>query len=669
MRNPVPRVLLIGAGRFGHHHLCELRRLQEEGRLDLAGVVVRSEERREALQALIDVPVHAGLRESLLRDVDAVDIVTPPDTHAALVETCLPHAHVLVEKPVATSLEDARAMSRHAAQLGRVLMAGHVYRYHRAVRRLAGMVAALDERPRAIHGQMINPSDDREGRGEACLEFLHLFDIVDFLFGVAPEVCQGARRGSVERISVRYPGPMNALFEIGWAGTRRLRSLRLTYDDREIVCDLPGHLLITSFASNQFEKEFLPHGRDALRSQLEDFVSAVASGTSPVADADVGVRVLDVALRSRPSPRPQRRPRVGVIGGGIFGAAIGAELGRDCDVAIFERHGDLMTEASYVNQWRHHGGFHYPRSFDQVREIKATRGAFEAEYGEAVQRGFPAYFCTSVHGREIPAERYLAACSGNELAFTVEPPPQGVVDPDTVSLCVKVDEGVYDFDRLKAILAGRLERNPATRVHLETEVIDATITASGAKRLTLRRGNEVREEEFDYLVNASYANRNIVAKWFGFPLEPLRFHFDELLLVRLPIAPVCVSIVDGPFTSLVGTGRDGLFILSHALDSSHFAVITDDGLPPEPRPERTNRENMLEHAAAYMPILREAEVVESRYAFRAVPAFAKDFDARPTVITDHGFGCWSVLGGKILTCVSNAREIRDAILAEYAVEG
>lgn len=666
MSTPVPRVLLIGAGRFGHHHLAELIRLQDEGRLELAGVVVRSEERREVLQSLLDVRVYAGLRESLLRDIDAVDIVTPPETHAALVETCLPHAHVLVEKPVATTLDDARSMSRRAVQLGRILMAGHVYRYHRAVRRLAEMVAALDTRPRAIHGQMINPVDDRAGRGEACLEFLHLFDIVDFLFGVAPEVCHGTRSGGVERISVRYPGPMNAVFEIGWAGSLRQRSLELTYDDREIACALPEHLLVTTFAANQFEKEFLPHGLDALRSQIEDFVSAVASGSTPVVGAEVGVRVLDIALRARPRARPQHRPRVGVVGGGVFGAAVGVELGRHCDIAIFERHRDLMTEASYVNQWRHHGGFHYPRSFDQVREIKATRGAFEAEYGEAVLRGFPAYFCTSVHGREIPAERYLAACSRNELAFTVERPPPEVVDPDTVSLCLKVDEGVYDFARLKAILAARLEHNPTTRVHLETEVVDATITASGAKRLTLRRGDEQREEEFDYLVNASYANRNIVAKWLGFPVEPLRFHFDELLLVRLPIAPICVSIVDGPFTSLVGTGRDGLFILSHALDSSHFAVITDDGLPPAPRPTRTNRENMLAHAAAYMPILRQAQVIESRYAFRAVPAFAKDFDARPTVITDHGFGCWSVLGGKILTCVSNAREIRDAILADGA---
>jgi hypothetical protein len=71
-------------------------------------------------------------------------------------------------------------------------------------------------------------------------------------------------------------------------------------------------------------------------------------------------------------------------------------------------------------------------------------------------------------------------------------------------------------------------------------------------------------------------------------------------------------------------------------------------------------------SSRYMPILKDAEVVESRFATRAVNAFARDFDARPTVIRGHGFGCWSILGGKIITCVSNAREIAGVIRSEQA---
>ena len=85
-----------------------------------------------------------------------------------------------------------------------------------------------------------------------------------------------------------------------------------------------------------------------------------------------------------------------------------------------------MTEVSTLNQWRHHSGFHYPRSYDTIQEIKAAKADFEREYGEAIRRSYPSFFCTSNTGVEIPAERYLAACQGNNLNFTIEGPPSEV---------------------------------------------------------------------------------------------------------------------------------------------------------------------------------------------------------------------------------------------------
>ena len=68
----------------------------------------------------------------------------------------------------------------------------------------------------------------------------------------------------------------------------------------------------------------------------------------------------------------------------------------------------------------------------------------------------------------------------------------------------------------------------------------------------------------------------------------------------------------------------------------------------------TLRANMLRHSRRYLPILTRAADVQSVWLTRAVDAYARDYDARPTVVTEHGFGCWSVLGGKIVTTVANA---------------
>ena len=330
-------------------------------------------------------------------------------------------------------------------------------------------------------------------------------------------------------------------------------------------------------------------------------------------------------------------------------------------VTIFERHAELLTEVSFNNQFRHHSGFHYPRSYDTIAEIKATRREFEEEYEDAIVRDMASYFSTSASGIEIPAERYLAACMNNHLAFTVDRPPEGILDPSKVSLTLKTDEAVYDIPLLRRMVTERLMRNRDIGFFPRTNVVSGVLTRDGSKRLTVQGPEGTREESFDYLVNATYMNRNLVSRWFGFPVEPMRFDLYELLVLRLPIPQICVTIIDGPFTSLVGTGNEGEFLLSHIHNSVSRSVIPDDGMPPQWGEMPSNRATMLRHSARYLPILAKATDVESRFATRTVNAYARDFDARPTVITNHGFGCWSVLGGKIITCVTNAREIAHEI--------
>ena len=199
---------------------------------------------------------------------------------------------------------------------------------------------------------------------------------------------------------------------------------------------------------------------------------------------------------------------------------------------------------------------------------------------------------------------------------------------------------------------------------MQSTVISGALAGDGSKRLTVNGPAGTSVESFDYVVNATYAGRNLMAQWFGFPIEPLRFDLFEILQLRLPTPQLSVTVMDGPFTSLTGTGMDNIFLLSHIHDSVSRSVIPDDGMPPAWVGLTSNRDNMLRHSAKYFPILRQATDVQSWWMTRAVNAFARDFDARPTVITDHGFGCWSVLGGKIVTSVANAREIATAITAE-----
>ncbi len=663
-----PRILLIGTGRFGLEHLAEWKRIEALGEAELVAVMSRSR-RRLPLSSVGKSPrvVHA-LSDQVLDEVDGVDIVTPAATHAELVRRCLPRAHVLVEKPLAMIGFEAEEIADLVRLHGRTLMVGHVFRFHPVVCEVQRVVGTLAGRPRRIEARMINPLGSRPRGADPSLELLHLYDIVDFLFDVEPEVITGHWRGELLRSSLRYPGPMTATFDLGWAGAEKIRDLRLVYEDRSVRADLVDDQVVIEGPGNQIAKHVFPGapgGRGALFEELRAFAGALSQGRPADPDAEVGTRIVKIATAAAGVCRSSR-PRIAVIGGGIFGATCAVELGSFGDVTLFERSKALMVGTSARNQRRHHTGFHYPRSFDTMVEIGEARADFETEYGEAIDWTAPAYYCTSATGVEIPAARYLAACDSGRLRFRFEEPPAGVVDSSRVSLSLRTDEGVYDVPKLREIVARRLsEGRVVTR--LSTEVTGASLRGDGSKRLTVVGPDGERRQSFDYVINATYERRNELAHWLGFSVDPLRFDLCELLALQLPIPRVSVTVLDGPFSSLIGIGPDGRFLLSHIHDSVLRSEATPDGLPPRWPEQRSNRHSMLRHSSRYFPILDRADQLESWWVTRAVLPCAGDIDARRTVVTDHGFGCWSLLGGKVVTCVSNARKVAAAIVAECSL--
>ena len=295
-----PGILLVGAGSFGLQHLMEWSRLAGEGAARIVGVVVNSEQTRGAVRARYDLPVYLRLDEALIHKADAVDIVTPSETHAALVRQCIGLAHVLVEKPLAMNPSEAAELRHLARETGRVLMVGHVFRFHPVVLELKRMVASSVERPRGIEGVMINPGEPDANGKDPNLEFLHLFDMVDFLFDVEPDMHVGRSRGTVNHVSVRYPGPMNVNLRMGWSGERKIRALKLLYSDREVTANLIDNMIIVAGRDNQMSKRFFPAEPQALREELRAFIAAIEGRSTAHPDAAVGERLVRIAVAARP---------------------------------------------------------------------------------------------------------------------------------------------------------------------------------------------------------------------------------------------------------------------------------------------------------------------------------------------------------------------------------
>ncbi len=364
-------------------------------------------------------------------------------------------------------------------------------------------------------------------------------------------------------------------------------------------------------------------------------------------------------------------PRVAVIGGGIFGTTCAIVMGESCSVTLFERHDDILAEASRANQYRHHLGYHYPRSPETIREIQRARRGFEALYQEAIVDDFPSYYAVAREGSKTTPEVFQKLCQDFDLPYEEAYPDPQLLDRSMVSWCIKTPEPMYDYERLKHLVRDLIHQNPNIQLKLNHRVVGAQLNAEGEKILSYENGAGQRNESFEYVIHVTYANYNELCAWLDLPRRALECRLKEIVVVELPPAPrVAVTVVDGPFTTLVPLGRTPRYTLGDVALSIHERVTMqgDELLLGERwKRIRTRWAEMQPRCAQWIPILRRARYVESMYVVLPLEPASEMTDARPTDITAHGHGCWSILSGKIITAVSTAQAMRDAILAEVRV--
>ncbi|HEV2750158.1 MAG TPA: Gfo/Idh/MocA family oxidoreductase [Gemmatimonadales bacterium] len=132
------RVGVVGTGALGFHHARLLRRMAG---VAFAGIYDKNPARAAEVATQLDTAAHPSL-EALLQSVDAVTVAVPTPVHAEVGLAVLERGiALLMEKPLAETLEGADALVRHAAAQGVVLQVGHVERFNRAVRAAAPYLA------------------------------------------------------------------------------------------------------------------------------------------------------------------------------------------------------------------------------------------------------------------------------------------------------------------------------------------------------------------------------------------------------------------------------------------------------------------------------------------------------------------------------------------------
>jgi predicted dehydrogenase len=319
------KAAVIGAGAFGRHHANKYRALTEAGQdVVLFAVADPNPEARAAIAARHQVQVVSDWRD-LLGKVDLVSVCSPAVTHATIVHAFLnAGAHVLVEKPIATTLDEAQELVALSRASGKVLTVGHQERF---VFARTGLLD-LAETPLEITCWRQGPWTGRGDDVSAVLDLMiHDLDLVHTLVpgAVSAVKAQGyteyGPHADEVSATVTFAGGTVARLETSRVAPERKRGMRAVYADgvieidfltREIVNTTPRPLL-------GFEKEGVLEMGDPLGESVAGFVAAALAGTDALVTPEQASQALETALLIEESagvsvPMPVAERRVAVAG-------------------------------------------------------------------------------------------------------------------------------------------------------------------------------------------------------------------------------------------------------------------------------------------------------------------------------------------------------------------
>jgi predicted dehydrogenase len=306
MTPPRLRIGVAGAGHFGRYHALKVA---ASDRATLAGVHDTHAERAKTVgweAGAPDLPF-----DTLLAASDAVVIATPARTHHALAAAALRAGkHVLVEKPIASTLAQADELAALAEERGLVLQVGHLERFSAAHGALVGRIGA----PLYLEATRIAPFKPRGTDVSVILDLMiHDLDLVLALVDSPIESVDavGAAVASphedIANARIRFASGAVATITASRISARTERRMRIFAQDGYVAVDFANRRL-TVIARGTGTGQPVPgvagfgleevswEEHDSLAAEHAAFIAAVQDGAPVLVDAAAGRRALAAAL-------------------------------------------------------------------------------------------------------------------------------------------------------------------------------------------------------------------------------------------------------------------------------------------------------------------------------------------------------------------------------------
>lgn len=347
-----------------------------------------------------------------------------------------------------------------------------------------------------------------------------------------------------------------------------------------------------------------------------------------------------------------------VIGGGFYGAAIAVYLARRRGmrrIVLVEREPELMSRASFNNQARVHAGYHYPRSFTTAYRSRVNLPRFAADWPAAMHREYTTLYAVARRNSKVTGAQFTRFCREIGASLRpVEPALLRLFEPRLIEEVFQVEEYVFDASELARALRRDLAET-GVAVRLETGATGIMRGEGGNAVVSVRDPRGTQRVASRLVFNCTYSGLNQLEGDFPGTETGLKQEITELALIRPPpsLEGLGVTLMDGPFFSMLPFPARGLHTLSHVRYTPHLHWEDRRGIDPYRRlrdyPRESRVDRMLRDVARYLPAISQAEYADSIFEVKTVLKKNEGDDGRPILFEKHASlpGCYSVLGGKI----------------------
>ena len=304
MRGGPLKIGVIGVGVMGSNHA---RVLSEMAGVTLVGVVDPDRAQRELVGRNLGCAVFADLDALVESGVEAVTIAAPTHLHHDLALACSARGlHVLVEKPIAPTVEEGRAIVAAARRAGVTLMVGHVERFNPAVESIKRAIKGQDILSIAI--TRVGPFPPRMSNVGVVIDLaVHDIDLIRWftdseIVEIQPQLSSAvAEREDIALLQFRTASGVLAHINTNWLTPFKARTIHVATRDKYLIGDLLTLQVTECFGfqpDGSYSMRHLSVGyAEPLRAELRAFADAIRDGRAPAVTGEEGVASLEIAIR------------------------------------------------------------------------------------------------------------------------------------------------------------------------------------------------------------------------------------------------------------------------------------------------------------------------------------------------------------------------------------